>query len=145
MTTNTITGTYGGNNTPCTIYTYESGSITWYCVDGSVNVNATHETLEDGCNVELVEDCDTSTSNEPIESEEELETFIDPPEKVQRFVIDIDDFNDSAMCEDPQGETIRILKGIIANIENNGLWNCDTLRLKDINGNNVGSVEVEVY
>lgn len=64
----TFNGTYGSGKTPCEVFYYDG----WYCVEGSVNVNFTHETLEDGVNVEMVEDSDCFTWSSPIESLDEL-------------------------------------------------------------------------
>jgi len=74
--TNTITGTYGGSHTPCNIFTANDTYMTWYCVEGSKNVNCTYETLEDGCNVEEIQDIDTMTAGSEIYSEAELEALI---------------------------------------------------------------------
>ena len=63
-----LTGTYGSNETPCNVFYYKG----WYCVEDSVNVNFTHEVLEDGVNVELVEDSDCFTWSSNIQSLEEL-------------------------------------------------------------------------
>lgn len=78
MTTNTISGTYGSNKTPCTVYTATtSRGITWYAVEGSQNVNATYEELADGVDVETVSDVDTFTWPDGIYTEEELEQAVD--------------------------------------------------------------------
>ncbi|MFT6841804.1 MAG: hypothetical protein ACI8Q1_000237 [Parvicella sp.] len=67
-------GTYGSGNTPCDIFVHEEISgLKWYCVEGSVNVNATYDEIEDGEDVETLIDEDTFTWSSPIESEEELE------------------------------------------------------------------------
>ena len=148
MTTNTITALYGSNNTPCEVFVYElNNGLKWYCIEDSKNVNATYEDLYDGIDTDTIEDVDTASSNDPINSEDELKIFIDDgdEEKVQTFTLIIDEFNHQAMTDNPGEEVIRILKGIISNIENNGLRNCDGLYLKDFNGNNVGSIELEVY
>jgi len=63
-----LNGTYGSNETPCTVFYYEG----WYCVEDSVNVNRTYEDLEDGVNVEMVQDYDCFTNCEPILSLTEL-------------------------------------------------------------------------
>ena len=74
MFTRTIQGTYGSEQTPTDIYVYGG----WYVVDGSVNVNHTDESLlVDGVDVEWLPDDDTFTWNEPIESEDELESAVD--------------------------------------------------------------------
>ena len=64
----TFNGKYGSGETPCQVFYYDG----WYCVEGSVNVNYTHEMLVDGINVEMVEDSDCFTWSSPIESLEEL-------------------------------------------------------------------------
>ena len=74
MSTSTITGTYGGSHTPCDVFTYNNYSDhTWYCVQGSTNVNCTHHELEDGVDVETLEDVDTFQATKEVESEEDLE------------------------------------------------------------------------
>lgn len=57
---------YGSGNTPGTLFVYNG----WYCVEGSVNVNRTRDDLNEGVDIELVED-------KPIESLKQLERFID--------------------------------------------------------------------
>ncbi|KKK75544.1 hypothetical protein LCGC14_2872640 [marine sediment metagenome] len=64
----TLIGTYGSHKTPCTIFEHDG----WYCVEGSQNVNCTSEMLENGVDVETVDDYDMFTASKPIESEEEL-------------------------------------------------------------------------
>lgn len=63
--------------------------------------------------------------------------------KTNTLVIEINNYDNAAMCDDPSGETIRILKGIIAGIEDYGVPNADGKRLMDSNGNQVGVVQVE--
>lgn len=71
------TGTYGGSNTPCIIYEYDG----WYVIEGSTNVNFTHDKLYNGIDTELITDYDTFQSDNPILSiedlEEELSTFLE--------------------------------------------------------------------
>ncbi len=67
-----ITGFYGSNNTPCTVFYYDG----WYCVEDSKNVNRTYEDLENGVNVEYVKDYDCFTWSEGINSLEELENAV---------------------------------------------------------------------
>ena len=62
-------GTYGGSNTPCTIYEY----CGWYVIHGSSNVNYTNDKLYDGVNLELVTDCNYFTADIPIFCIEDLE------------------------------------------------------------------------
>lgn len=64
----TFDGTYGRSKTETTIYEHEG----WYVAHGSVNVNRTMDTIEDGVDIEELEDFDCFTADKPIESEEEL-------------------------------------------------------------------------
>lgn len=145
MTTDTISGFYGSDNTPCEVFVYIDGFTTWYCVEDSKNINQTHEKLEDGVDVELVEDIDTMTARNNIMSEGELADQFDDVATIQEFILTIDEFSHDAMQDDKNAEVIRILKGVISNIENNGLLNCDGIHLRDSNGNKVGVASVEVY
>lgn len=61
-------GFYGSNDTPCEIFYYNG----WYCVEDSINVNFTHETLQDGVNVENITDSDCFTWDKPIKTIDEL-------------------------------------------------------------------------
>ena len=81
MKTKTITGTYGSNETGTDVYVYtDKNDMNWYVCHDSVNVNATYEELEDGVNVELVEDCDTCTAQSPICSEADLSALMEDQE-----------------------------------------------------------------
>ena len=73
----TVSGTYGSGQTPCDVYIYENrdGSY-WYAVDGSVNVNRTWQDIEDGVDVEELDDFDMFTWPDGIHSEEELEEAV---------------------------------------------------------------------
>jgi hypothetical protein len=94
MKTKTITGTYGSNETETEIYVYtDSNGLNWYACDDSVNVNATCDDLEDGVNVELVEDSDTSTAQEPICSEEDLKRHMSDDEEGLGFEYVIDSWS----------------------------------------------------
>jgi len=76
-----VLGTYGSHNTPSTIYCRtERSGLTWYCVDDSLNVNATYEDVRDGVDVEALCDVDTATAREPITSLEMLQAFLDDDE-----------------------------------------------------------------
>ena len=78
MYTKTVSGYYGSNNTPCNIFVYELyNGANWYCVEGSCNVNATCDDIEEGCNIEELADDDCCTASSPIDSEDELVAFID--------------------------------------------------------------------
>jgi len=72
-----VDGTYGSGMTPCTVLVIEQGWCWWYCVSGSQNVNKTTQKILEGVDVETVEDIDTFTWNEPIETLEELQAAID--------------------------------------------------------------------
>lgn len=73
-----INGTYGSGLTPCTVYVLEKpNGLKWYCVEDSVNVNATYGDLEDGVDVETVSDVDTFTASNPIEDLDQLEAAYD--------------------------------------------------------------------
>lgn len=74
--TKKINGTYGGSQTPATIFTANDTHMTYYVVDGSVNVNITYESVEDGIDIETLQDIDTFTAGSPITSLEELENAI---------------------------------------------------------------------
>lgn len=72
MKTNTITGTYGSQETPCNVFTADTGRGTYYVVEGSKNVNKTWDEITEGVNVEEVSDFDIFTSGTEINSEQEL-------------------------------------------------------------------------
>lgn len=63
-----------GRGTAGTVYTYPAGmGLAWYAVAGSVNVNcADEDELFDGVDVEGVEDVDTFTAGQPINSPEAM-------------------------------------------------------------------------
>lgn len=63
-----LEGTYGSMKTPCTVLYYNG----WYCVNGSKNVNRTHEELEDGVDVETISDYDYFSWSSKINTIEEL-------------------------------------------------------------------------
>ena len=71
--TNEIDGTYGGSQTPCTVLVYGE----WYCVAGSRNVNATREDLDDGVDIEQLDDYDTSSASHDIDTLESLVNHVD--------------------------------------------------------------------
>lgn len=78
MKTNTISGTYGSQKTPCQVITatLRNGG-TWYAVEGSSNVNFTFNEMPEGVDIETLEDVDTFTWPAGIDSEETLELAID--------------------------------------------------------------------
>ena len=68
-----VEGTYGHKTPqPATIYVCDG----WYAVEGSMNVNKTHQPIEDGVHVEDLNDVDTFTTSKPINSLEDLEKHI---------------------------------------------------------------------
>lgn len=71
-----IKGTYGSRNTPATIFcaTDRKGG-TWYVCEGSQNVNYTYDEVNEGVNVEELQDSDCFTGIY-VNSLEELETAI---------------------------------------------------------------------
>jgi len=74
-----VQGYYGVNRpNPTTILVYEKrNGSSWYCVEGSKNVNLTYDEISTGTNVEELQDVDTFTWNEPINTLEELETAVE--------------------------------------------------------------------
>lgn len=78
MKTNTIRATYGSDKTPCNLFTLTThNGDTWYCVEGSCNVNLAPGEIEPGADIEEIQDIDTFTWPNGVHSEEELETAID--------------------------------------------------------------------
>lgn len=77
MSTSTVSGTYGGSRTPCDVFTYNTRRGTWYAVEGSSNVNCTHDDVEDGVDVEELADHDMFTWSDGIHSEDDLEKAVD--------------------------------------------------------------------
>lgn len=75
-----VEGTYGRSKTPATIFVYEQGRRKWYVAEGSVNVNCTYDDIEDGVDIEELNDVDTYTAPKPINSVEDLEMFMDDEE-----------------------------------------------------------------
>ena len=76
MNTYEINGSYGSHNTPCTIFCATTSRGTWYAVEGSLNVNFTHDDVTDGVNVEDLSDSDMFTSGAAIDSLETLENEV---------------------------------------------------------------------
>lgn len=63
-----VQGTYGSNNTPTTVFYYDG----WYVCEGGAVVNYTNDPVNDGVNVEELQDVDCFTWNEPIETLDDL-------------------------------------------------------------------------
>jgi hypothetical protein len=73
-----VSGTYGSGKTPCTVFVADNlrwGK--WYVCEGSQNVNLTYDPIEEGVNIEDLEDTDIFTSSKPINSLRELEQAIE--------------------------------------------------------------------
>lgn len=67
MKTYFVTGFYGSGNTPCFVNVAENkDGSRWYCVDGGTMVNLTYNEINDGVNVEHLQDVDCFTVNSPI-------------------------------------------------------------------------------
>jgi len=78
MKTAEFNGYYGSGKTECTVFVaYVLGSGKWYCVEGSKNVNFTHDEIEEGVNVEELSDSDCFTWNGGINSQDELVNAIE--------------------------------------------------------------------
>ena len=72
-----VNGTYGSAKTPCTVFVAEnSRGAKWYVAENSKNVNRTFDPIEEGVDIETLEDHDVFTAGKPITSEEELEEAI---------------------------------------------------------------------
>ena len=61
---------------------------------------------------------------------------------LESMTISIDEMGNASMEDNSREEVINILQGIIKTVENYGVLNCDGMRLRDINGNSIGSVSV---
>lgn len=72
-----INGTYG-TGTPCQVLCVETSRGTWYCVEGSKNVNFTNDLeLPEGVDVEQVTDTDTFTAANEVNSLTDLVNEVD--------------------------------------------------------------------
>ena len=73
-----ISGFYGlGTGTQSAIVALPYGEGFWYAVEGSVNVNFTTTTLEDGVNVESLIDTNFFTASRPVMDEDDLRWELD--------------------------------------------------------------------
>jgi hypothetical protein len=61
--------------------------------------------------------------------------------KFTGFGIDIYNFNNAAMVDNPEAEVVEILRQVIRNIESRGLDNIGG-PVRDSNGNHIGSINV---
>lgn len=72
MTTKEVNGYYGTHN-EATIFVYENrNGSRWYCVEGSTNVNKTFDEIEEGVNVETLQDVDFFTASKPVNDIDQL-------------------------------------------------------------------------
>lgn len=71
-----VEGFYGTRNRGTILVAETSNGGKWYCVEGSCNVNFTYDIIQHGTNVESLRDSDTMSSTRPINSYDELESFI---------------------------------------------------------------------
>lgn len=77
MKTYELIATYGSNLTPCTLFAGETrNGLRWYAVEGSTNVNATYDDIEDGCSIEELADVDYFTASAPIGSLDDFENEV---------------------------------------------------------------------
>jgi hypothetical protein len=78
MKTREITGYYGSNKTKSTIFVSDNpnGSHWYTCLD-SVNVNCTYDEIEEGCNIEELNDFDFFTASKPIQDLGQFEQQIE--------------------------------------------------------------------
>ena len=53
------------------------GYSRWYVVQGGTTVNKTHDSIEEGCDVEELEDIDCMTSMKPINTLKQFEKFLE--------------------------------------------------------------------
>lgn len=58
------------------VQTTNSGYSRWYVVKGGTVVNKTCNSIEEGCNVEELEDYDCMTSTKPINTLKQFEKFL---------------------------------------------------------------------
>ena len=72
-----LRGTYGSEKTKCNIFALEESNGTWYCVEGSTNVNYTYEDITDGVDVETIQDEDVFTWSSGINSLDELQEAVE--------------------------------------------------------------------
>jgi len=64
----TVNGTYGQSKNKCKVFEHRG----WYCSQGSVNVNRTRDEIEEGVDIEELNDYDTFTADKPINTEKQL-------------------------------------------------------------------------
>lgn len=86
MKTKEVNGTYGSQETACTVLVCENrrDGSSWYCIEGSVNVNLTFDEISEGVDIEQLNDVDIEqlndvdmfTSSSAITTVEDLESAI---------------------------------------------------------------------
>lgn len=74
METTTVIGKYGLTDKPskCVVIIAQKNDYSWYCVKGSMNINKTYDTIEDGTDVESLHDIDSIHWDKPINTERQL-------------------------------------------------------------------------
>lgn len=74
----TIIGRYGSAEFPTEIYVFKmtNEDACWYAARGSVLINKTLGTLNDGVNLEWVEDLDVISCQSAVQSLEQLEQHV---------------------------------------------------------------------
>ena len=78
MKTKEVNGTYGSQKTPCTVLVCQNrDGSSWYCADGSLNVNLTFDEISEGVNIEQLNDVDMFSWSSAITTVEDLENAIE--------------------------------------------------------------------
>jgi hypothetical protein len=149
MKTFTVDCTYGSEKTPDVSFVVETDHQTyWYCVEGSPMVNESTIEPFDGCDVECdLNDIDCFEYSGGINSLTELEQIITSHLEVETvdrvtFTLEIDgSINQAFQDDNAKNEIIRILKNVIGQVEDNYFLHN---KIKDINGNNVGNLYLDI-
>ena len=68
---------YGSNHNKGVAFVSDRRISRFYLVKGGTTVNQTYDEIEEGCDVEELEDIDCCTSKDPINSLEEFEKFLE--------------------------------------------------------------------
>jgi hypothetical protein len=72
-----VNGTYGSAQIPCNVFCMDTHHGTWYAVEGSCNVNLSPEPLEEGVDVEEIQDLDGFTWPDGVHTLDELEKSVE--------------------------------------------------------------------
>jgi hypothetical protein len=68
---------YGSSHNKGVAFVSDGRISRWYIVKGGTVANKTYDDIEEGCDVEELEDFDCCTSKDPINSLEEFEKFLE--------------------------------------------------------------------